>query len=213
MFEDRKDAGIKLAGALGKYKGKGVIVLAIPRGGVEVGCEVASYLEAQFSIVIARKLPLPSDPEAGFGAIAEDGSTFIFENAYEWLSRQTIEKIRSEQAREIIRRVKVLRSGRPLPKIRNKTVILVDDGLAMGSTMRTAIMLCRNSEAKKVVVAVPVSGEDVAEAIGSQADELVVLEKPAYFRAVAQAYRNWYDVQDKEVIELMKEWENRRIIR
>lgn len=99
-----------------------------------------------------------------------------------------------------------MRKGRPLPEIMDRTVILVDDGLAMGSTMRVSIMLCRNKHAKKIVVTVPVSGEDVAEEIGKMADELVVLEKPSFFYAVVQVYRHWYDVSDKEVADIMEKW-------
>ena len=102
--------------------------------------------------------------------------------------------------------VKILRGGRPLPNIRDKTVILVDDGLAMGSTMTTTIMCCRKKGAKKVVVAVPVSGKDVAARMEDLADEVRVLEKPVFFQAVAQVYRNWYDVSDEEVLDIMGQW-------
>ena len=210
MFEDRKGAGQKLGRALKEYKGKGAVVLAIPKGGVEVGYEVAKYLEAEFLIAIARKLPFPDDPEAGFGAIAEDGSSFIFESAAQSVSRRDIERIQEEQRSEIERRIKVLRNGRPLPGLKGRVVIAVDDGLAMGSTMRTVIMLCRKAQAQKVIVAIPVAGADVADAIGELADELVVLETPAYFRAVAQVYRNWYDVSDEEVIGILARWRSRR---
>lgn len=203
MFEDRKDAGERLARALEKYKGEDVLVLAIPRGGVEVAYEVAKYLGVDFSLLVARKLPYPHNPEAGFGAVAEDGNTFIFERAAAWLGRRRIEKITKEQLREIIRRIDVLRKGKPLPEISRRTVVLVDDGLAMGSTMRAAIMLCKNKNAAKVVVAVPVAGREVADEIAGIVDELVVLEVPPFFQAVAQVYRNWYDVGDEEVLEIM----------
>lgn len=97
MFEDRKDAGEKLARALEKYKDKKVLVLAVPRGGVEVGYQVAQHLNADLSLLISRKLPFPDNPEAGFGAIAEDGSTFIFEDAEAWLSEGVIDRIKKEQ--------------------------------------------------------------------------------------------------------------------
>jgi len=203
VFEDRKDAGERLARALEKYKGEDVLVLAIPRGGVEVAYEVAKYLGVDFSLLVARKLPYPHNLEAGFGAVAEDGSTFIFERAAAWLGRKRIEKITKEQLREIIRRIDVLRKGKPLPEISGRTVIFVDDGLAMGSTMRAAIMLCKNKNAAKVVVAVPVAGREVANEIAGMVDELVVLEVPPFFQAVAQVYRNWYDVGDEEVLEIM----------
>ena len=190
MFKDRKDAGEKLARALEKYKNKEVMVLAIPIGGVEVGYQVAKYLNASFSILVSRKLPFLDDPEAGFGAIAKDGSTFIFKDTVHWLSKEIIDEIIKEQKQEIKRRIEVLRHGKLLPEIKDKTVVLVDDGIAAGSTMQAAIMLCKNKGAKKIVVAAPVSGKDVSEEIEKLVDETIILEKPLFFRAVAQVYRN-----------------------
>ena len=204
MFKDRKDAGRKLAARLMQYKGKDAIVFAIPKGGVEVGYEVARALDAPFSALVVRKLPFPNDPEAGFGAIAEDGSAILLEGAASWLSQDTIEWIKTEQIREIKRRVAVLRSDRPLPGIAEKTVILVDDGLAMGSTMLAAVTYCRNKKAAKIIVAVPIAGEEAARLVDEAADMIVVLEKPAYFRAVAQGYENWYDVPDEEAAGILK---------
>lgn len=205
MFKNRKDAGEKLAGALEKYRAEKPLILAVPRGGVEVGLQVSKKLDADFSLIIARKLPFPDNPEAGFGAIAEDGSTFVFEDASYWLSGETIERIKKEQIAEIRRRVKALRGGNPLPEIKERTVILIDDGIAMGSTMMAVIELCKNRRASKIVVAVPVAGREVAEMIRKKVDNLVVLEIPRYFRAVAEAYENWYDVSDEEVLDLLKE--------
>lgn len=207
MFEDRKDAGEKLALALKKYRNKGALVLAIPRGGVEVGYHVARYLNADFSIVVSRKLPLPQEPEAGFGAVAEDGSMVFVGNWADTLTKETVDEIVEEQKEEAKRRIEILRKGRPLPEMRDRTVILIDDGIAMGSTMRAAIMMCRNKWAKKIVVAAPVSGPEVADEIAKMVDEAVILEKPEFFRAVAQAYRNWYDLDDEEVLAIMKKWE------
>ena len=206
MFDDRRDAGRQLAKALADYQDKDVVVLAIPRGGVEVGYQVARALDADFSLVVVRKLPFPDNPEAGFGAIAEDGSTVIIERATYGLFRESIERIIEFQREEIERRVQVLRGGDPLPDLKGKTVILVDDGIAMGSTMRAAIKLCENQGAGRIVVAVPVTGERVAQEIGARVDEIVVLEKPPFFRAVAQVYRNWYDVSDREVLHIMEAW-------
>jgi len=207
MFIDRKDAGEKLARALEKYRDKNVLALAIPRGGVEVGYQVADYLNAEFSIIITRKLPFPDNPEAGFGAIAEDGSTFIIRGAAAWLPEETIEAIKRDQIEEIERRKKVLRGGRPLPPIAGRTVILIDDGIAMGSTMTASIFSCRNQGAGRIVVAAPVAGKEVAQALEDMVDEVVVLETPPFFRAVAQVYRNWYDVPDSEVIAILRAWE------
>jgi putative phosphoribosyl transferase len=205
MFKNRKDAGEKLAKALEKYRTENPIILAIPRGGVEVGMQVAAKLNADFSLIIVRKLPFPDNPEAGFGAIAENGSAFIFENAHYWLPGETIERIKQQQIDEIEMRIKALRGGNPLLEIAGRTVILIDDGIAMGSTMRAAIELCKNRKAGKIVVAVPVAGREVAEEIQEKVDELIVLETPAYFRAVAQAYERWYDVSNEEVLDLLRE--------
>jgi predicted phosphoribosyltransferase len=210
MFKDRRDAGQRLARALETYRNKHAQVLAIPRGGVEVGYQVAQYLAAGFSIIISRKLPFPDEPEAGFGAVAEDGSTFINPQAARWVDQETIARIIEQQKREIKRRVDVLRRGLPLPAIENQVVILVDDGIAMGSTMRVSISLCQNRKAEKVIVAVPVTGRQVEIEIGRLVDEIVVLEKPRFFHAVAQVYKNWYDVSDEEVIQLMDQWEKRK---
>jgi len=210
MFQDRKEAGQKLARALGKYRNKEVLVLAIPKGGVEVAFEVAKYLNADFSMLISRKLPFPDNPEAGFGAISEDGSTFIIKEAPQWLPEKTIRQIEKEQLAEIKRRIKVLRENKHLPKISDRIIILIDDGLAMGSTMQASIMLCRKKKAKKIVVAVPVAGKVVAEEIKKLVDELVVLEQPEHFGAVAQVYENWYDVSDEEVLGIMDKLNKRK---
>jgi len=209
MFEDRRDAGEQLARALADYKGEDVIVLAIPRGGVEVGYRVAKALDVDFSLVIVRKLPFPDNPEAGFGAIAEDGSAIIIDRAAYSLPRDIIERIVEFVREEVERRIQVLRRGNSLPNLKDKTVILVDDGIAMGSTMRAAIKLCQTQGAGRIVVAVPVTGERAAREIGTLVDEIVVLEKPPFFRAVAQVYRNWYDVSDQEVLEIMDAWRSK----
>jgi putative phosphoribosyl transferase len=204
MFDNRRDAGQQLGEALIKYRNVDALVLAIPRGGVEVGHYVAEILEIPLSIVIVRKLPFPYNPEAGFGAIAEDGSTFFVDRASNLISSESVEEIIEEQKRELERRIEVLRGGRPLPAINGKTVILVDDGIATGSTMRAAIMLCRNKKANKVVAAAPVAGPATATELAKVVDDVIILEEPPFFRAVAEVYRNWYDVGDDEVIDTLQ---------
>jgi putative phosphoribosyl transferase len=180
------------------------LVLAIPRGGVEVGYYVAEKLEIPLSLIVVRKLPFPLNPEAGFGAIAEDGSIFFVDSAYSKKSLKVTKEIIEGQKRELKRRIEVLRAGKPLPEISGKIVILVDDGIAMGSTMQAAIMLCRNRNAKKVVASAPVAGPATVKELDKVADDVVVLEKPPFFRAVAEVYRRWYDVGDGEVIRIMQ---------
>ena len=204
MFIDRTDAGIKLGKALLKYKGQDTIVLAIPRGGAEIGYQVAKALDAPLSLIIARKLPLPWSPEAGFGAVAEDGSIWLVPGFRSYLTPDTVEEIIAGQTAEIRRRIDALRAGRELPDINGRTVILVDDGIAMGSTMRASVEYCRNRKAGKVVVAAPVTGRDTAGDMEGIADDVVILELPPNFRAVAQVYRKWYDVPDEEVLEIME---------
>ena len=204
MFKNRTDAGKQLAYALRKYKKEKSLVLAIPRGGVEVGYQVADFLQTEFSIIITRKLPYPDNPEAGFGAIAEDGSLYLLEEASQWLSQEKIKKIIEEQTQEIHRRIHVLRKGRPLPELADTTVILVDDGIAMGSTMHAAVLVCQKKQAKHIVVAAPVADERVAEEFEQIVDDVVILEKPAPFYAVAQAYHQWHDATDAEVLQWLE---------
>lgn len=204
MFNDRKDAGRKLGAALQSYAKQRPLVLAIPRGGVEVGDEVARALDAEFSILICRKLPFPDNPEAGFGAIAEDGTVLILPEHEGALPPALVERIVREQRAEVKRRVAALRGGAPLPELRDRVIILVDDGIAMGSTMRVAAQACRNRRAAKIVVAAPVSGPGIERLFAGLADAVVVLHQPPWFRAVAEAYRNWYDVPDEEVLAILK---------
>lgn len=208
MFEDRKDAGQKLGKALEAYKGCNGIVLAIPKGGVEVGYYVARHLKLSLSLIIVRKLPFPDNPEAGFGAIAEDGGIFFANQFYDKIPPSTAEIVIDEQKAELKRRINVLREGKPLPELKDRTVILVDDGIAMGSSMQAAVMLCKNQRAKKIVAAVPVAGKVIASQLEKMVDDIVVLETPPYFRAVAQVYENWYDVSDEEVIHILQKENN-----
>lgn len=207
MFEDRLDAGRRLALAMQKYQGQDVVVLAIARGGVPVGYHVARQLHAEFDIVVARKLPYPHNAEAGFGAVAEDGTTFIFPDAFDKFDKETINDAIHLQQDELFRRIGALRAGNPLINIEGKTVIIVDDGIAMGSTMRVCVTLCKNRKAKRIVVASPVSSVETAKEFQAIADEVIVLETPADFRAVAQVYLDWCDVTDREVIDLVHQWE------
>lgn len=207
MFEDRDDAGQKLASALEGYRNQNPLVLAIPRGGVEVGYQVARYLQAEFDIIMARKLPWPGNPEAGFGAVAEDSSIFMFPEVFGELKKKKIDKIINEQNAELKRLIGALRAHCPLAKIEGRTVILVDDGIATGSTMRVCVEMCRKAHAERIVVAVPFACCDTTEEFRELADDVVVVDEIADFYAVAQGYLNWCDVSDRQVIEIMHQWE------
>jgi putative phosphoribosyl transferase len=205
-FEDRKDAGRRLGEVLAPmYQSANPLILGIPKGGVEVALQIARRLEATLSIVLVRKLPMPGNPEAGFGAIAEDGTLHTFAPALTALLPDTVHRTIEQQKREIARQAAVFRHGEPLPPLHGRTVILVDDGIAMGSTIRAAIALCRKQRAGRVVVAAPVADPGVAGELADEADDVVVLDRPSWFRAVAESYRHWYDVSDEEVVDLLEE--------
>jgi putative phosphoribosyl transferase len=202
-FKNRKHAGKLLADQLLAYASDHPIVLAIPRGGVEVGLQVAKRLDCDFDLIVVRKLPFPDNPESGFGAIAEDGSSVVFERFARTVPETERERIYADQKKEIENRINRLRKGRPLPEITGRTVILIDDGIAMGSTMQASVALCRNQNAKKIIVAAPVSSPRTKSEFQSLADDAVILTTPEFFQAVAQVYENWYDVSDEEVLELL----------
>ena len=210
MFKNRRVAGRELGRALQEYGLRDPLVLAIPRGGVEVGFEVAKLLKADFSLLISRKLPFPDNPKAGFGAIAEDGSSYIHVNMVRRmvrrLPRKAIYRLLRQQAEAVRQGVEILRKGRQLPKMSGRTVILVDDGLAFGSTMKAAVLLCRKKGAARIIVAVPVSRKGVMDEIKWIADEVIVLESQANFSSVSQAYQNSREVTEDEVLNILHKW-------
>jgi putative phosphoribosyl transferase len=185
-------------------------VVGIPRGGVETAYYVAKYLNVEFSLIVSRKLPFPDNPEAGFGAIAEDGSIFFIEQFKGYLPTRIVQQIIEEQKREAQRRVRAFRGSQPLPPMADRTVIIVDDGIAMGSTMRASVMLCRNRSAARVVVAAPVAAPETVDVFKRVADDVVILETPEYFQAVAQVYGHWYDLTDDEVLTILQRWHEER---
>jgi putative phosphoribosyl transferase len=207
-FADRKDAGRRLAGELvGRISGD-ELVLAVPKGGVEVGAEMARILGLDFGVIICRKLPFPRNPESGFGAVAEDGSICFTPHARR-IPDHLVRSIVEAQKQEIERRIDMLREGDPLPDVAGRRVIITDDGIAMGSTMRAAVMCCRAGGAARIAVTVPVASPAAIAQLESLADGVVVLLAPEGFRAVADAYRNWYDVPDAEAVELLRSMEKR----
>src|SRR5512138_3370695 len=157
-FADRVDAGKRLAGALAEFHGKNALVLAIPRGGVVVGYEIAAALVLPLDVIVPRKLGAPDNPELAIGAIAEDGSTVLDGGlvAYLGVCKGYIEEESTRQREEIDRRVLLYREGGPAAEVKGKIVIIVDDGIATGSTMKAALASVKNRGAKSVVVAVPV---------------------------------------------------------
>lgn len=206
MFIDRKDGGKQLAKALEKYRKQNVLVLGIPRGGIETGYYVAKYLDAEFSFIVSRKLGYPHNPEAAFGALAEDDSYFIFQEVERELTPEVIQSVVHKVRQEIKRRVEVLRGGKNLPKIKGRTVLLVDDGIATGATLFAAINLCKNQKAGKIIVAAPIAGAGMVEILKSKVDEVFILLTPEFYHAVSQGYQTFYDLEDDDVIEIMNQW-------
>ena len=210
MFADRKDAALQLAQALDHYKGKNALVLGIPRGGAETAYYVARHLDAEFSLLISRKLGHPMNPEYAVGAIAEDGRIYISPYAKGEVSEDAVKSVAQEQKKEIERRIKILRKGKPLPELTGRTVILTDDGIATGATVFAAIEMCKKRHAGKIVVAAPVSGPDVEEQFRNKADEVVILEKPEFYHAVSQVYETFNQLSDEEAIEFLERGEKER---
>ena len=204
MFQDRTDAGKRLGTALKQSESRRTLVLGIPRGGVEVAYRVAEALASKLSILIVRKLPFPEVPESGFGAVAEDGTVYLVPGAEHRVPRSRIGNIIRRQRTEVIRRIEALRKGCPLPGLQNYSVILVDDGIAMGSTVQAAVRCCHNLGAVHITVAAPVGSPDAVASLKETADDVFVLFSPPSFRAVADFYRDWYDVSDREVFEIMR---------
>ncbi|MBS7250893.1 MAG: phosphoribosyltransferase [Candidatus Freyarchaeota archaeon] len=206
MFRDRIDAGEKLAKELLKYKGSNIVVLAIPRGGVVVGFEVAKELGAPLDIVVPRKIPSPIDPELGIGAVTQDGTIIIDPEIkrYVTFSEEYVREEAERQIKEIERRTKTYRGDlQPIP-VKNKIVIIVDDGLATGATMRAAIRSIRKQKPKKIVVAVPVGPPSAVKKVEEEADEVISLITQEPFEAVGQFYYDFSQTSDSEVITLLQ---------
>lgn len=207
IYADRREAGIRLGNILkSKYTDDNVIVLGIPRGGVVVAYEVARVLQAELSVIITKKLPHPLQEELAIGAMAEDGSVYLTELSNS-INAETINEIITLQSKEIKSRIKRFRKSKPLPDILNRVVILVDDGIATGSTLVPAIKLCRFKKAAKVIVAAPVSGKNYVSDIADLADEVVIASQPKSFFAVGQVYNDFHNLSDQEVSEILSDFE------
>jgi putative phosphoribosyl transferase len=208
-FQDREDAGQRLAENLIHYEADEAIVFAIPRGGIPVAIEVAKKLGCPLDLVIPRKIPIPSDPEAGYGAVTEDGAIVLNEplvqrlNLTQWEIERHAEKVRAE----IRRRGSLYRATlKPFP-VEGKIAVAVDDGLASGYTMMAAVQSLRRRGASRVVVAVPVASSSAWNLTKSVADQVVCLIIAYTYRfAVAGFYRYWHDLTDHEAIEDLKKF-------
>jgi predicted phosphoribosyltransferase len=208
LFEDRTDAGRRLAGRLGHLAGqRGLLVLGLPRGGVPVAAEVADVLGAELDVMVVRKLGLPGQPELAMGAIATGGVRVLNPSVLEAgrVSADTVEAVAEREGRELARRETRYRGDRPAPEIAGRTVVLVDDGMATGATMRAAVEAARALEAGRVIVAVPTASREARELLAEGADEVVCVDAPEPYYAVGYWYRRFDQTSDDEVARLLGE--------
>jgi putative phosphoribosyl transferase len=206
-FKDRREAGRQLATQLLQYKDQQPLVLALPRGGVPVGYEVAVALDAPLDIVVVRKLGAPGQPELGIGAVVDgdhpqsvlnDDLMSVLHVSRAYLQRQV-----ALELQEIRRRQECYRRGKPAVPIAGRTVIVVDDGIATGGSIRAALRGARRAHPRRLILAVPVAPPETIAALQNEADTVVCLSTPAMFRAVGQFYDTFTQTSDEEVIELL----------
>jgi putative phosphoribosyl transferase len=206
-FHDRVHAGRILAEKLGTHRGKDVLVLGIPRGGVPVAAEVARRLEAELDVLVARKLGAPGQEELAIGAVTANGGEFVNEDlvGYLGVTRTYLERVKREQMSEARRREALFRGDRPAERIQGRMVILVDDGLATGATMRAAVRSVRKRRPARLIVAVPVGSREACADLRGEADEVVCPRIPDYFGAVGYFYENFQPTEDAEVQTILRE--------
>jgi len=207
-FTDRDEAGWMLVERLRGQSLEKPVVLAIPRGGVEVGAALARGLGCELDVVLSRKLRAPHQPELALGAVSEDDDVYLnhFASAMTDVGDAYIEAERKRQLAEIDRRRTMFRAVRPQADVRGRTVVLTDDGIATGATMIAALHTVRAAGAKQIIVAVPVGAPDRIDAIRPLCDRVVCLQEPEAFWAIGQFYRNFEQVEDERVVELLRDY-------
>ncbi len=209
LFENRADAGQKLAQSLRELQQvlKKPIVLGIPRGGVPVGNVLAKTLGCELDTIVLRKIPIPSDPEAGYGAVTIDKTVILNQEmlSHLRLSQEEMDQGIEEVYQEVKRRNEVYRKGRNFPELKGRSVILTDDGLATGYTMLTAVKFCQKKKPREIIVAIPVASDSAAELIKPEVDHFIVLHiSHSFYFAVASFYNKFEDMMDGEVVEILE---------
>lgn len=207
LFRNRTEAGRRLAGELASYKGKkNILILALPRGGVPVGYEVARYLGAPLDIFLVRKLGVPGHEELAMGAIASGGVRVLNEGIVRSLrvTAQAVEDVAEREYRELNRREKAYRADRPVYPVNGRKVILVDDGLATGATMRAAVTALRMREPSEIIVAVPTASPDTCLEFEKEVDRVICAETPQPFQAVGLWYEDFSQTTDEEVSDYLR---------
>ena len=211
LFEDRADAGRRLATRLASYADERPVVFALPRGGVPVGFEVSRSLGAPLEVIVARKLGAPGQPEFGIGAVAPGGVRILNERVLQALGipEDYLDWVSNREFEEADRRLRLFRGDRPYPDLKDRTAILVDDGLATGVTARAALLALRRLDPRRLVLAVPVCAPQTAELVRHETDDLICLLMPDNLEAVGLWYRNFEQVPDEEVVRLLEEAQGR----
>lgn len=206
-YRDRAEAGAVLAHALERYRGQHPVVLGIPRGGVPVAAVVARELDGELDVIVARKLGAPGQAELAIGAVTADGGRFLNRDILHALrvSEEYLSRVTAEQMAEARRREERFRGGRPPAPVAGRTVILVDDGLATGATMRAAARAVRTAGPARLVIAVPVGSADACTALAAEADEVVCPSRPEPFYAIGLHYVDFQQVDDSEVVGLLRQ--------
>jgi putative phosphoribosyl transferase len=205
-FEDRRDAGRRLAGKLSRFRGERPVVFALPRGGVPVGYEISHALGAPLDVFVSRKLGAPGQPEFGIGAVAAGGVRILNQDVVRRLGipDDYVQKITAQELAEVERRLRYFRGWRPETEVVGRTTILVDDGLATGVTARAAVQALRLRKPRRLVLAAPVCAAQTAALFRTAVDELVCLESPSDLGAIGFWYRNFEQTSDEEVVELLE---------
>lgn len=206
-FADRHAAGKALVERLGEFAGRDdLVVLALPRGGVPVACEVARALNSPLDVFVVRKLGVPGHEELAMGALASGGVRVLNQDVLNWyrLSEADVDAVTRVEKAELERRERLYRGDRPLVPIEGRIAILIDDGLATGSTMRAAVEAVRGLNPSRIIVAVPVGSQEACEQLRQIADDAICLMSPASFSAVGQWYLDFSQTTDDEVRQLLK---------
>lgn len=212
MFRDRTDAALRLVERLKEYKGENPLILGIPRGGVVLGAVLARELKGELDVILTRKLRTPGRPELAMGSIDEKGDAYLNESVVNLLqiSEQTIEEEKARQMNIIASRAESYRRIYPKIPLGKRIVIVTDDGIATGATMKVAVRIARAAGPEKLIVALPVGPPEQVTEIASDADEMVCLDQPPDFMAVGQFYHYFEQVEDEEVERILTEFANAR---
>ena len=209
MYKDRHEAGLMLAEKLRKYRGADAVVLGLPRGGVVVAAAVAKKIDLPLDIVIARKIGHPNNPEYAIGVVDERGTTILNPLETETVDQTWLREEMKRQQQEAKRRVETYRGKRPQLPLSEKTVIIVDDGIATGLTMRAAIRSLRRESPIEIIAAAPIAPREVVECLRGEADDVIVLDDTEPFLgAIGAYYKSFPQVTDEEVIRIMADYQN-----